>query len=268
MNVPFEQSRSRWVRYDCYEFITAKDGKRYIAPVKDAKLDVYNPMKDYPGIVLDALNAGMLLTHEDHQDEAEKAVMTFVTKYGLLGIMGALTLTTSFVDNEVVYLVDNCFVHRKSMQTDEYLALFYPFSKAEYSEPYDWIAQQFKDWFLILTTAILNYDDYDSIDDDTRKLYHKVMAAFLGIVPSYHIELLDKPTICWDLDSLLLGVQMMFSSMLEDDDRPLRLCKHCQKVFIGNRINATFCSARCKNQYNVYKSRRKAQNTKRRKVDD
>ena len=50
---------------------------------------------------------------------------------------------------------------------------------------------------------------------------------------------------------------MMFSFMLVDGDQPLRLCKHCQKVFLGSRSNAAFCSPRCKNQYNVYKSRGK-----------
>ena len=53
------------------------------------------------------------------------------------------------------------------------------------------------------------------------------------------------------------SIQMMFSFMLVDEARPLRLCKHCQKVFMSSRANAVFCSARCKNQYNVYKSRGK-----------
>ena len=101
------------------------------------------------------------------------------------------------------------------------------------------------------------YHDYDSIDEGTRNLYRKAMAAFGGIAPSYHIELLEKPTIYWDFHSLLLGIQMMFSFMLVDEARPLRLCKHCQKVFMSSRANAVFCSARCKNQYNVYKSRGK-----------
>ena len=82
----------------------------------------------------------------------------------------------------------------------------------------------------LLSTSILYYNDYDSIDEDARGLYRKAMAAFGGIAPSYHIELLDKPTIYWDFHSLLLGIQMMFSFMLVDDDQPLRLCKHCQKV--------------------------------------
>ena len=69
-----------------------------------------------------------------------------------------------------------------------------------------------------------------------EELYRKAMAAFGGIAPSYHIELLDKPTIYWDFHSLLLGIQMMFSFMLVDDDQPLRLCKHCQKVFLGQPV--------------------------------
>ena len=132
----------------------------------------------------------------------------------------------------------------------------------EYAEPYDWVAQQFKDWAFTLTTSVLYYNDYDSIDEDTRNLYRKAMAAFGGIAPTYHIELLEKPTIYWDFHSLLLGIQMMFSFMMVDDAKPLRLCKHCQKVFLGSRANSAFCSARCKNQYNVYKTRAKSREDK------
>lgn len=51
---------------------------------------------------------------------------------------------------------------------------------------------------------------------------------------------------------------MMFSFLLVADEQTLRLCKNCQKVFLGNRSNAVFCNARCKNQHNVYKSREKS----------
>ncbi len=134
----------------------------------------------------------------------------------------------------------------------------------------DWTTPNLASWKpLLLENAITPVQQYgyttgknstDSamiIDEDARGLYRKAMAAFGGIAPSYHIELLDKPTIYWDFHSLLLGIQMMFSFMLVDGDQPLRLCKHCQKVFLGSRSNAAFCSPRCKNQYNVYKSRSK-----------
>ena len=296
MNNLFAQSRSQWVRYDRYEIKTGKDGKRYITPENTAKPDVYNPLKESSEMVLEALNVGMLMMNRSPEDEVEKAILAFVTHYGLLGLMTALPTTPSFMDYEAVYLPKNHFIKEESMATEDYLALFYPFDKLdvvkkgvesswnvsgdnmmialtmtfmdepmaknmsfqrEYAEPYDWVAQQFKDWAFTLTTSILYYNDYDSIDEDTRNLYRKAMAAFGGIAPSYHIELLEKPTIYWDFHSLLLGIQMMFSFMLVDDAKPLRLCKHCQKVFLGSRANSAFCSARCKNQYNVYKSRGK-----------
>lgn len=55
---------------------------------------------------------------------------------------------------------------------------------------------------------------------------------------------------------------MMFSSMLVDGAKPLKLCKYCQRVFLSNRSNAEFCSPRCKNQYNVYKLGAKIRNPK------
>lgn len=48
---------------------------------------------------------------------------------------------------------------------------------------------------------------------------------------------------------------------LQADDgqytKPLRLCKHCTKVFVVSRPRNQFCSPECKNRYNVYKSRSK-----------
>ena len=67
----FEQSRSHWVRYDHYELKTAEDGKRYITPGKSAKPDVYNPLKEVPNIVLDALNVGMLMMGRKPEAEVE-----------------------------------------------------------------------------------------------------------------------------------------------------------------------------------------------------
>lgn len=130
----------------------------------------------------------------------------------------------------------------------------------EYAERYDWLVTQFKDWAFTFTASFLYYEEdgeADEIEEETRELYRQGVAAFGGIAPTYRILLLDKPTILWDFHSLLLGVQMMFSFMLTDEKRPLRSCKHCTKVFAAKHPNAGFCSPRCKNQYNVYKSRGK-----------
>ena len=101
---------------------------------------------------------------------------------------------------------------------DEPMAKTMSFQR-EYAEPYDWIAQQLKDWAFTLTTSILYYHDYDSIDEGTRNLYRKAMAAFGGIAPSYHIELLEKPTIYWGLPFAFAG---------HPDDVQLYACGRCQ----------------------------------------
>ncbi len=93
------------------------------------------------------------------------------------------------------------------------------------------------------------------LNDDTRRIMQESMAAFGGNAPTYHIVLLDKPTIVWDFHSLLLGIQMVFSFMLTDSEKPIRLCKHCTKSFVASRTSAVFCSPQCKN--NVYESRAK-----------
>ena len=290
----FEQSRSHWVRYDHYELKTAEDGKRYITPGKNAKPDVYNPLKEVPNIVLDALNVGMLMMGRKPEAEVEKAVMEFITRYGLLGLMTALPTTPSFMDYEAVYLPKNHFIKEETMSTEKYLALFFPFDKLdvikrgiesmwniqndrvmmalaltmtdkpmavnmsfqrEYAERYEWMKQQFIDWAFTYINSFLYYEDYDTLNDETRQMMQQSMAAFGGIAPTYHIALLDKPTIVWDFHSLLLGVQMMFSFMLTDSENPIKLCRHCTKAFVASRPSAVFCSPQCKNKHNVYKSR-------------
>ena len=97
MNNLFAQSRSHWVRYDRYEIKTGKTGKRYITPEKTAKPDIYNPLKESSEMVLEALNVGMLMMNRSPEDVVEKAILSFVTHYGLLGLMTALPTTPSFI---------------------------------------------------------------------------------------------------------------------------------------------------------------------------
>ena len=62
------------------------------------------------------------------------------------------------------------------------------------------------------------------LDNIQKQFYRQGMAAFGGIAPTYHIELLERPTIVWDFHSLLLGMQMMFSFMLSDEKSALKVC--------------------------------------------
>lgn len=296
MNNLFQKTSSPWVRYSEYECRHGEDGLLYLTPAPKTKPIVYDLLKDADAMVLAMLNVGMLCMNRAREDAIREAVLTFVSTYGLLGFMTALPTTPRFMDYAAVYLPRNHFVKAESMPVEEYMALFFPFEKLdfsksgaesvwnisgdrtmmalamtftshpqamnmsfqrEYAERYDWLVTQFKDWAFTFVSSFLYYEDYDTIDVPTRDLYRQGMAAFGGIAPTYHISLLDKPTIVWDFYSLLLGVQMMFSFMLTDEKKPLRACRHCLKVFAASHPNAAFCSPQCKNQHNVYKSREK-----------
>ena len=71
------------------------------------------------------------------------------------------------------------------------------------------------------------------LDEDSKNLSRKGMECFGGIAPTYHIALLDKPTIIWKFNSLLLAIQMMFSFMLTNESSTIKLCKHCNKIFVA-----------------------------------
>ncbi len=292
----FQKASSPWVRYSRYECRRAGDSNLYVTPIKNAKPEIYDPLKDAERMVLDALNIGVLQMSRKGDAVVWEAIMDFVSRYGLLGFLTALPSTPSFMDYEAVYLPRNHFIREESMSTQDYLALFFPFEKLEiwkegtesqwnlsgdrammslaltmqdapqavamsfqreYAERYDWLARQFKDLAFSFYSSFFYYNDKDTLDEATRDLYRQGMEAFGGIAPTYRIALLDRPTIIWDFHSLLLCLQMMFSFMLTDEESTLKACKHCNRIFVASRPNTEFCSPQCKNRYNVYKSRRR-----------
>lgn len=292
----FERTRSNWVRYSEYEWKAAADGTMYLTPTKTAQPSIYDPLAAYQQIVLDAINIGRMESQKKSDTEIQRAIQQFAVKYGLLGLMTALPTTPSFMDYEAVYLPKNHFIKEETMPTRKYLELFFPFNKPdvvkrgvesmwnisndrvmialamtmadkpmavnmsfqrEYAERYEWIKQQFEDIAFSYLTSVIFYEDYDMMQPEQRLLMQQGMEAFGGNAPTYRIALLDQPTIVWDFHSLILGVQMMFSFMLTDTEKPIRLCKHCLQAFVASRLSAVFCSPQCKNKHNVYKSRGK-----------
>lgn len=296
MNQLFQKSSSNWIHYDKYEWRTDNKGILYLTPSKNATPKLYNPLNDTNQMVLAAINLGLLcMKHDVNESTVKSEILSFVCKYGLLGFMTALPTTPEFITYKAVYFPKNHFIKKESMTTEDYLSCFFPFEpidfiknhmesswsitdksmiaiamtlknksqavtmsfQREYAERYDWLVQEFKDWAFTFVSSFLYYQDFNTLDEEQKQLYRQGMSAFGGIAPTYHVELLDRPTIVWDFHSLLLEIQMMLSFMLTDEKSPIKVCKHCDKAFISSRPNTVFCSPQCKNQYNVYKSRGK-----------
>lgn len=282
----FKHASSSWVRYSRYEWRKDKHNKYYITPAPNAMPQIYDPLKNYQQMVLDALNVG-LLARNSSQRKIREAIMNFVSRYGLLGLMTALPTTPTFIDYKAVYFLTNHFIREEVLDTEKYLDYFFPFEKPDfrkkgkesawfiqndrtmialamtfrkepqaqvmcfmrnYAERFDWLVQTFQDWSFTFLSSFLFYED-DDMDEDIRNIYRQGMAAFGGVAPSYHIELRERPAIVWDFHSLLLAIQMMFSFMLADETSSLKLCKNCMKAFFAEDDGLEFCSADCEAEY-------------------
>ena len=114
----FKKTSSHWVRYDKYEWKENDKGVLYITPAKNAKPNLYNPLTDSDEMVLHAINTGVICMNQDADEQIKKnAVMDFVSSYGLLGFMTALSTTPEFITYEAVYLPKNRFIKEESMTT-------------------------------------------------------------------------------------------------------------------------------------------------------
>lgn len=85
MNMKINQRLISWPRYSKYEIITAPNGSRYIRPTEESYPVPFHYVKEKESMVIDAINVGMLILGEKSEAVIEKAVLEFVTKYGLLG---------------------------------------------------------------------------------------------------------------------------------------------------------------------------------------
>ena len=84
-------------------------------PEKKAQPSVYDPLKEKT-LVVEALNVGRLAMGKLKNENSEvlkKAIMQFVSKYGLLGFMPAIPITPDFIDYDAVYLPKNHFIKKK-----------------------------------------------------------------------------------------------------------------------------------------------------------
>ena len=282
----FERVSSYWVRYDKYEIRTDAKGAKYVTAAANARPDIFDPLEDAQTMVLEALNMGRLFFGDKAPESVrEAALLQFVHHYGLLGFITALPTTPKFMLYEKVYLPKNHFIREESLETEQFLDYFFPFQKLnlrkrgmksvwevegdtdtialmltfsnepeavrmsflkEYAEPVEWIVKALKDLTFPFITSKYFYEDADAFDADEKKLMAQGVAAFGGIAPTYRIALLDKPTIVWDFHSLLIGLQMMFSFMLAEDKTPLRMCDHCDTIFVSKKSNQRFCCDACR----------------------
>ena len=211
MNMKIDQHVISWPCFSEYEIVTAPNGKRYIRPTEKSTSYRFHYRVEREQRVIDAVNVGMLVLGKKSETVIETAVLDFVSKHGLLGLMTALK---------------------------------------EYAEPYDWVVDQFKDWAYMVSSCYFFYKDGLVTDLKLRISMQEGMEAYGGVAPSHIILLREKPTLWWHFHSLHQCIHLTLSFMLADENNPLRMCKYCKKIYLaGTTEDEWFCSEKCKNAY-------------------
>lgn len=258
----------KYVHYSEYEITENKQGEKIVIPKRNAHLEEYNPTADSNEILIALLNTGRLM-RESSVESAEQLILNFVNRYGLLGAIAELPLNKDFYNHELVFIDNNIFTASGVMSTENFENLF--FSKAKpkitasfeldeyissknYSEPLTWIAT----YIIELYEILLLSEKYKTEPDAISFLLNDKLKTNIR----YSLTVTDKIQMHYEFNSLIAVLNFTMANLLSAAGSPLKICKHCGNAFISENKRAEFCSKRCRNQFNVYKSRAKSKQNK------
>lgn len=282
-----------YMRYGNYEG-KYKGKEQYLVPNPNGIInirDLYDMFSKMDSILVDLLNMGRMCLADDDERTKFASAYFFVKQYGLLGFMVDIPINTDFMLMDEVTLKEDNFISKNCvMKTKDYFELFFPFATNGemsytvtngkvviestfylqemlqqsslsnqliysnfYCEKVDWIVDYAKKMYSIFK-KIFDKQNNDvqkfNIEDDVIKYY------FSGV--PYEINMYGKKTeISWQPNSLKQAIDLSFGFMICSEKNPLKICKHCGKVFYAKNPKAEYCSPQCRNQANVYKSREK-----------
>lgn len=258
----------KYTIYSEYEIIENKPGERVIIPVRTSQLETYDSIETAEEILIALLNTGRSMK-EATPEKAEELILDFVNRYGLLGAIAELPLNKDFYNRELVFIDENLFMSSGVMATEGFEDLFFKKAKPKitksfiltdyiksknYSEPVTWIAEYIHELYEVLLLSVKYKTDPESVSfllNDRLKTNIR-----------YRLTVTDRIQMQYEFYSLIGVLNFTMANLLSADGSPLKICKHCQKAFISQNKRAEFCSERCRNQFNVYKSRAKAKRNK------
>ncbi len=258
----------KYARYSEYEIRENKQGKRVVIPARTAQLETYDPIENAEEILTALLNTGRLMK-DSTPEKAEELILDFVNRYGLLGAIAQLPLNKDSYNHELVFIENNLFMASGVMATKDFEDLFFEKSKPKitksfklddyiasknYSEPITWIAEYIHELYEILLLSV----KYRTEPNAVSFLLNDRLKTNIR----YRLTVTDRIQMQYEFHSLMGVLNFTMANLLSAEGSPLKICKHCQKAFISQNKRAEFCSERCRNQFNVYKSRAKAKRNK------
>ncbi len=256
--------QSQWLTLRKYS-VEVHHGDAYVIPTPDHGGHIYNVVEIEEELLCDALNLGKYLTEQPLGHTQQ--IINFVEKYGLLGIMTDLT-SPDMDHHEKNVIHENIFMPMGIVKTQDFADLFFPSDDLDifepqppkirlqtrsgvysrmflriyrYAEPLLWLEKYFRYLYSYLLC-------------DTEEL-----SGFNHPHITYRIDTSRGLRLACDYVSLKAAIDFAFAKAVTDAKKPIRSCKHCGTIFYAKDARSEFCSPRCRNQYNVYKSRAKHQ---------
>lgn len=270
----FNKTDIKWVRYSDYT-ITEKAGVRYVTPVNDSTYEIYNPTENAIKLVTDILVTGKKIRDIESIEEAENIILDFIRDYGMLGIMVDVPLNKDFAERELTMLDTTPFSTSGIMSSVDYMQQFFVkkitnkrakqvnitadtaytlcFSVG-YCEQIAQIAEYITELYDVLNLSIRYKNEKEAV---SFMLNDKLKTNI-----RYSLSATDKISIQYEFCSLIAVINFTMANLLATEGSLLKLCKHCGTPFYSENKKSEFCSERCRNQYNVYKSRAKHSNLK------
>lgn len=258
----------KYSHYSEYEIRENKQGERVVIPTRTAQLETYDPTENTEEILTTLLNTGRSMK-EATIEKTEELILNFVNQYGLLGIIAELPLNKDFYNHELVFIDDNLFTASGVMATKDFEDLFFEKGKPKitksfnltdyiksknHSEPITWIAEYIHELYEVLLLSV----KYKTEPESVSFLLNDRLKTNIR----YRLTVTDKIQMQYEFHSLMGILNFTMANLLSAEGAPLKICKHCQKAFISQNKRAEFCSERCRNQFNVYKSRAKTKRNK------
>ena len=256
-----------WLRHRNYK-LTAYENGLYISP--EGFGETYNPFDCAVDILLAFLEIG----HLAHKGtDATAAITDFVSSYGILGFAQSV-IAKEYEDGTMKVYENNFVTSKPALTATEYFELFFPdaearkkyFKREHANMPVTMRMSGTKRSAEWLCMAESDYaENLQWISDFAKHLYGLLGKVERGKQFSYKLGNIRTSIISdggtlrtkFEFDSLKSVLGIMFVLEIMNPRRMIKLCKHCCGVFRGTNLKAVYCSASCRNVYNVKLSRKR-----------
>ncbi len=208
-----------WSRWSEYTVVEDRGGAQYLVPSPNAVELTYNCAEHPKTLVAEALDLGRKLWMAG-TDET-RLCAGFAARNGLLGLEAEK---------------GTCYADDPELP---------PFCRPLNTRDYGEDINLFQEEFMILYQHFQTTRGAISVSPQ----YSRVMD--LSRLLNYRLTCGRTPQLVWEMRSMLSVIRLFYASMVTGDAVPLRVCKNCGKVYYNSHAKSEFCSARCRNYYNV-----------------